>query len=267
MDASKTNVYVFDNYIAQLVDGLDADVHKHGAYQLSVSVDGCAHEVGPHKDARRRALGHLTGPNKPHTLNSCSGKQVLIWIAPESTLGHHLGSTYLDDEGFGVIPDDVVAGLPVAELGPAIEEGWTGREISPVCDRFLGAMVDEPWSNSADLHPAIRDAMEIIDAQPQFAISAKELASRVALSTSRFLHLFTEQMGTPLRPHLQWLRLTDALRRVADGESVTDAAAAAGFFDAPHLNRSVQQYLGLRPTDFAAHPDITIEVCLSMPAP
>ncbi len=97
MGASRAHVYILDNYIAQLVAGLDADVHKHGGYQLSISVDGTPHRVGPRKDAQRTALGHLSGPNTPHSLNSGSGQQVLIWIAPQSTLGRHLGSTFVAD--------------------------------------------------------------------------------------------------------------------------------------------------------------------------
>ena len=266
MGASRTHMYIFDNYVAQLVAGLDADVHKHGAYQLSISVDGTPHRVGPRKIEQRVAVGHLCGPNTPHSLNSSSGQQVLIWIAPQSTLGRHLGSTYLDDSGFGVIPDDVVAMLPVGALRFAIGEGWAGRDVAPVCDRFLDALVDDPWSNAADLHPAIRHAVEIIHTEHHYAISADELASRVALSTSRLLHLFRDQMGTPLRPHLRWLRLTDALQRVVEGESVTEAAVAAGFFDGAHLTHSAQNYFGLSPSDMADHPDITVEFCLTTPA-
>ena len=264
--ASRTHVYVFDNYIAQLVSGLDADVHKHGAYQLSISVDEIPHRSGPRKDVQREAMGHVCGPNTPHSLNSGPGQQVLIWIAPQSTLGRHLGSAHLDDSGFGLLPDDLVATLPVGELRSAIDEGWAGSDVASACDRILDALVDEPWSSAADLHPAIRQAVEIIHTQHQYGISADELASQVALSTSRLLHLFREQMATPLRPHLQWLRLTDSLQRIVGGESVTDAAVAAGFFDAPHLNRAVQQYFGLRPSDLADHPDISIEVCLTEPA-
>lgn len=260
---SKTYMYVFDNYIAQLVDDIDAGVHKHGVYQLSVSVDGAPHAVGPSKGDQRLGLGHLCGPNTPHSLDGCAGKQVLLWLAPQSTLARYLGTCYLDESGFGVLPESVVAGLPVGDLVPAIAAGWSGREVAPICDRFLRAIVEEPWESAADLHPAIRDAVDIIHAQPQFIISADDLASRVALSKSRLLHLFKEQMGTPLRPHLQWLRLTDVMRRAVDGESITAAAAAAGFADAPHLNRTVQQYLGLRPSDLVNHPAYSIEVYLT----
>ncbi len=266
MGASRAHVYIFDNYIAQVVAGLDADVHKHGAYQLSISVDGTPHRVGPRKDVQREALGHLSAPNTPHALNSGSGQQVLFWIAPQSTLGRHLGSAYLGDSGFGVIPDDVVALLRVGELRSAIADGWTGHDVAAVCDGLLDSMVDDPWSRAADLHPAVREAVEIIQAEHQYAVSAEELGARVALSTSRLLHLFRQQMGTPLRPHLQWLRLIESLRRIAAGESVTEAAVAAGFFDGPHLTHAVRQYFGFSPSDFADHPDITVEVCLTTPA-
>jgi AraC-like DNA-binding protein len=263
VDASKTYIYVFDNYIAQLVDGVDAGAHKHGAYQLSISLDREVHMVGPSPDLGRPGLGHLTAPNTPHSLHSCSGQQLLFWIAPESTLGRHLGSTHLDDSGFGVLPVDVIDELPITELQPALSEGWSGRDVGLICDEILDLLAHEPLSRSSDLHPALRESIEIIHSQPQFAISADDLANRVGLSTSRLLHLFKDQMGTPLRPHLQWLRLTDAIRRVVEGSSITDAAAASGFADASHLNRSAQQYFGLRPSDFVDHPDISIELCLT----
>lgn len=267
VDASKTYLYVFDNYIAQLVDGIDAGTHKHGAYQLSISLDDEVHMVGPSPDLGRPGLGHLTAPNTPHSLHSCSGRQVLFWIAPESTLGRHLGVTYLDDSGFGVLPASVVYRLGIADLRPAITEGWSGPEIGVICDGILDSLVDEPLSKSSELHPAVRQSIDIIHTRPQYAISADDLAGQVGLSTSRLLHLFRDQMGTPLRPYLQWLRLTDALRRVVEGSSITDAAASAGFSDAAHLNRAVQQYFALRPSDFVDHPDIRIELCLTARVP
>jgi AraC-like DNA-binding protein len=214
-DASKTYVYVFDNYVVQLVDGIDAGAHKHGAYQLSISLDGRTHKVGPSTDDRRAALGHLTAPNTPHSLDSRSGQQVLFWIAPESTLARDLGSRYLDNSGFGVVPDEVVGRLNTDDLRPAITEGWSGRQIGPLCDALLDALADASPGSSPHLHPSIGEAVRIIHEQPRYTIAADDLARQVGLSTSRFLHLFKEQMGTPLRPHLQWLRLTDALYRIA----------------------------------------------------
>jgi AraC-like DNA-binding protein len=264
-DASKTYVYVFDNYVAQFVDGIDAGAHKHGAYQLSMSLDGRRHRCGPTPDDTLPALGHLVAPNTTHCLNSASGQQVLFLIAPQSTIARRLGSRHLGDSGFGVLPVDLIDRDAIADLRPAIDEGWPAHRVGRSCDALLGTLSESPWANAADLHPAIRAAITLIHGELAHPVSADDLARRVGLSTSRLLHLFKEQMGTPLRPHIQWLRLSNAMVRIADRTSITDAAAGAGFADGPHLTRSMRHYLGLRPSDLIDHPDIAIELCLTSP--
>ena len=264
-DASKTSLFVFDNYIATLADGIDAGAHKHGAHQLSISLDGQRHRCGPDREHAVRGLGHLVAPNTRHVLHSESGQQVLFLIAPQSTIAHELGSRYLTDSGFGVLPADAVDQRSIAGLRPAIDEGWSGPRVGPACDALLETLAKSPWSRAADLHPSVREAVGYVHAELRRPISADDLASRVGLSTSRFLHLFKEQMGTPLRPHIQWLRLTDAIVQISNGTSITEAAAQAGFADGAHLTRSMKQYLGLRPSDVIDHPDMRLEVCLTNP--
>jgi len=261
-DASKTYVYLFDNYVAQFVDGIDAGAHKHGAYQLSISLDGSEHRCGPAPGETRPALGHLVAPNTPHCLDSASGQQVLFLIAPQSTIARRLRSRHLGDSQFSVLPVDLIESHAIADLRPAIDEGWPASRVGPRCDALLDLIAESPWSSAADLHPAVRAAIGIIYEELRNPISADDLAGRIGLSTSRLLHLFSEQMGTPLRPHIKWLRLSDAMVRIAEGTSITDAAARAGFADGAHLTRSMRQYLGLRPSDLIDHPDISIELCL-----
>ena len=67
MDASKTYLYVFDNYTVHLVDGIDAGAHKHGAYQLSISLDDHVHKVDPSADLRRAGRGHLSSSSPAAT--------------------------------------------------------------------------------------------------------------------------------------------------------------------------------------------------------
>ena len=264
-DASKTNLFVFDHYIATLTDGIDAGEHKHGAHQLSISLDGRPHRCGPDRDQSVLGSGHLVAPNTPHVLHSESGQQVLFLIAPQSTIAHELGSKYLDDSGFGVVPADAVDQQAIVGLQPAIDEGWAAPRVGSACDALLETLAASPWSSATDLHPAVRAAVGYVHAELRRPISADDLAKRVGLSTSRLLHLFKEQMGTPLRPHIQWLRLTDAMVQISIGTTITDAAAHAGFADGAHLTRSMKQYLGLRPSDLIDHPDMSLEVCLTNP--
>lgn len=263
MFTGTSKVFLFDNYAALMLDDRTSGEHKHGACQLSISLDGIPHSVGPANDRLRPGLGHLVGSNQVHVFDGSSGKQALFWIAPESALAHSVASELLYQNGFGVLPDSLLRQLPLDGLLRALTEGWPGARIEPVFDEIMRSLSPSPLASSDQLHPAIRNAVEIIQSLDEKAISADELAARVGLSTSRLLHLFSESMGTPLRPYLQWLRLIDALVRVMNGTSVARAAVEAGFADASHLNRTTQRFLGMRPLDFTRRPDLTIEVCLT----
>jgi len=81
--------------------------------------------------------------------------------------------------------------------------------------------------------------------------SLKKLAAVSGLSQSRFMHVFTESIGVPLRPYFLWLRLQRAACELMDGQSVTHAAHGAGFSDAAHLTRTFRRMLGTTPTDLA----------------
>src|SRR5262249_56386848 len=81
--------------------------------------------------------------------------------------------------------------------------------------------------------------------------SLKTLASISGLSQSRFMHVFTESVGVPLRPYILWLRLQRAACDLQDGATITSAAHSAGFSDGAHLTRTFRRMLGMTPTDLA----------------
>jgi AraC-like DNA-binding protein len=63
------------------------------------------------------------------------------------------------------------------------------------------------------------------------------------------MHVFTESVGIPLRRYLLRLRVQRAAGALAAGHTVTEAAHAAGFADAPHLTRTFRRILGATPRD------------------
>jgi AraC-like DNA-binding protein len=52
-----------------------------------------------------------------------------------------------------------------------------------------------------------------------------------------------------LRSYARWLRLVQATERLADGDSITAAAHAAGFADGPHFTRAFKSMFGLAPSE------------------
>jgi AraC-like DNA-binding protein len=74
---------------------------------------------------------------------------------------------------------------------------------------------------------------------------AAEVASKLALSESRFLHLFSEELGISWRPYLLWRRIICAVQAIINNSSATDAAHLAGFSDSAHLSRTFRKNFGM----------------------
>ncbi len=74
---------------------------------------------------------------------------------------------------------------------------------------------------------------------------AAEVASHLALSESRFLHLFSDELGIAWRPYLLWRRIICAVQAIINTSSATDAAHLAGFADSAHLSRTFRNNFGM----------------------
>ncbi|MFF4345782.1 helix-turn-helix domain-containing protein [Streptomyces sp. NPDC001530] len=99
-----------------------------------------------------------------------------------------------------------------------------------------------------DIDARIRRAESLIAAHPSAPHTVRSLAEAVALSPSRFAHLFTEQLGcSPMRA-LRDARLLHAARLLEATElPVERVAAASGFTSAFHFNRVFRQRYGTPP--------------------
>jgi AraC-like DNA-binding protein len=102
-------------------------------------------------------------------------------------------------------------------------------------------------------HPVIDDALRLLpDLVAAGPVSGTELAARVGMSASRLTHLFTQQVGIPLRRYVLWSRLRIAITRVRAGDDLTGAAHSAGFADSAHLTRTTRDMF--RPCALGAEP-------------
>ncbi|MCF6476960.1 helix-turn-helix transcriptional regulator, partial [Nonomuraea sp. MG754425] len=99
----------------------------------------------------------------------------------------------------------------------------------------------------------IRRALAIIAAEPGAAHSVASLARAVALSPSRFAHLFAEATGqTPMRAvRRARVRHAASLLEVTDMD-VGQVAAASGFVSPFHFSRAFRKEYGLPPRDYRA---------------
>ena len=98
-------------------------------------------------------------------------------------------------------------------------------------------------------------AQALITADPGAPHTVRSLAEAVALSPSRFAHLFTEQFGhSPMRA-LREARLGHAARLLESTDlSVERVAAASGFASPFHFSRVFRERYGMPPGAYRGIP-------------
>lgn len=100
----------------------------------------------------------------------------------------------------------------------------------------------------AGADPRIARAQELIAADPAAPHTVRSLAAAVALSPSRFAHLFTEQLGSSPMRALREARLRHAARLLEGTDlSVERVAAASGFLSPCHFHRVFRERYGMPP--------------------
>lgn len=94
------------------------------------------------------------------------------------------------------------------------------------------------------LDPRISLAVASLSANASDGVPAVEEARKVGLSSSRFQHLFAEEIGVPFRRFRIWQRLRAAIGEAAAGSTFTAAAHVAGFSDQAHFAREFRRTFG-----------------------
>lgn len=129
---------------------------------------------------------------------------------------------------------------------PELERGWGGLmallDCLPVLARALPTGEDSPVGR-------LRQALE---RHPEDRLSVDEMAASAFTSKYELIRAFKREVG--LTPHQFQIqnRVRKAQRRLAQRDSVAQAAADAGFFDQSHLVRQFKRIVGLTPAGYRA---------------
>jgi len=98
------------------------------------------------------------------------------------------------------------------------------------------------------LDPRLARVLRWLNTRPADPTPAGQLADALGLSVSRFLHLFSQQIGVPFRRFRIWIRLRAASQMALSGRSLTEAAHSAGFSDSAHFARLHRDTFGVTPS-------------------
>lgn len=119
-------------------------------------------------------------------------------------------------------------------------------------------------------HPALDARVaasldRIQEALPEL-LSVSELAIQAGLSEYRFMHLFKDQVGIPVRRYTLWARMQKAAFLLQDGRSLTEAAHEAGFSDSSHMSRSFKEMFGISPSSvLGERASVKARFCSDLP--
>ena len=91
----------------------------------------------------------------------------------------------------------------------------------------------------------VRKMIEFASSGVESTVTLSDAAAVAGLSNGRARHLFVEHTGLPFRVYVLWLRLMKAVQVYSTGESLTEAAHAAGFSDSAHLSRTFRRMFGI----------------------
>ncbi len=226
----------------------DLKVHTHHAVQAAVSPLG-TFEVGIGKETvHTQAV--LVDSDRPHRLDSLGRNVAVFLIEPESRDAARLRRGCLPSCGHHLIDPNLAA--PVISALSAMEHDGAGCAEAARCfDGLLGAWGSAPGP-LPDRDERIGEALAHIQGLHEKRTSLAELAARVHLSESRFIHLFTEHVGIPPRRYMLWARLMAAIEAAIAGSNLTTAAHEAGFADSAHLSRTFRRMFGRTPSLLSA---------------
>jgi len=154
----------------------------------------------------------------------------------------------------------VTAGI---DLALALVEHDHGPELAQTIARWLVMFLRRPggqsqfavpvWAEPAPPGP-VRQAQDLVHAEPGADWRVSELADRVGMSPRHFSRSFTEQVGQSPGHYVTTVRV-EAARRLLEQEPHTTTAVVArrcGFGTAESLRRAFQRRLGIPPDNYRA---------------
>ena len=204
--------------------GLRLDMHAAHAFTVARAVGGRLLVRFAGSSQWHACTSAVIAPDVVHQLDASDGIALTAMIGPDSMDGRRLAwRTTLGNES-PVPPHD----------DPLALYRWL-LELHAMPTRRL-------------LDPRIRRVLRLIRESPRVHLPVSDLASAVALSPSRLVHIFRAQTNTTIKRYSLWLRLAAAFMAMAHGSSLTDTAYAVGFADPAHLTRTYQRLLGLYPS-------------------
>lgn len=136
---------------------------------------------------------------------------------------------------------------------------------SLLVDRFVEFPVDGNWFHLVGERvqmPQFAEAEEFVAHLVRTGLLVVADVRGVSLTERTRQRRYLAGVGLPQRTVLQIQRAQEAALRIGEGQRPAVVAQETGYFDQPHLARSLRRFVGLSATDLAMGADRTIPMSL-----
>lgn len=220
--------------------------HQHHAHQLAVAPEGAFRFRTEEEGKWESFEGALVPSHCAHQFELDGLSIAHLFVEPESRAGRALTDRF---GATAVSPLPAEASRASARTLFQVFESTPAREqMVDAAARVVAQLCGATTEPDKALDPRLARALAYIRANIRSPIALGDVAAAVALSESRFRHLFVAQTGCSFRAYLLWLRVNLAIEAVMAGASWTEAAHEAGFADSAHLTRTHKRVFGIEPS-------------------
>ena len=227
---------------------IPGELHHHGAIEIIISLER-PFSVKIENEAWVETKAVIINSNVPHQLKDLQGHNITLTIVPERRWGKYLQLHVLKGAKINYLDD-----LDFSSLEKNVKDILKSDYDCPTTFQFGEHLIDlitGTRSFKDRIDDRILNVLNTIQQGLSEHISADKLAQSIFLSEGRFLHLFKEQVGLPLRQYILYQRIMAATREFLRGKSLTEAAHEAGFADSAHFTRTFVEMHGLKPSEVA----------------
>src|SRR4051794_1625044 len=227
-------------------------MHTHDSWTLLLIDDGMVrYDLDRHEHGALNHLVTLLPPHVPHNGSPATPqgfrKRVLYLdttILSEKLVGLAVDSPALNDPGLR---------RRIHTLHTALET--PGEELAAesllalIHERLHGHLRQEPLPaiTGADSRGLAHRLRDLLDDRYVAGISLDEAAGLLHAHPTHLVRAFGREFGMAPHQYLTGRRIDLARHLLLDGMPTGDVAAAAGFYDQPHLTRHFKKVLGTTP--------------------
>lgn len=224
---------------------MQASTHVIHNYLVYIATQGSFDLILPGGKVSSSCEAAVIAPDWPHRIVSRGARLSIFYLVPETDAGRRAAAFSQGRKVFAPPARVVSAALP--RLRAYAEHGCDTDEADDV-STYLFDNLAPPLGPAAVFDERVVHTINYLNSAAGRRVTIGEAAAEVALSSSRLEHLFTEQVGIPIRSYLLWGRVRYALQLMVGGDSLTEVALEAGFFDSSHLSRTFRRMVGIAPS-------------------